>query len=458
MSETRRRLVLLLTVLVVFAVSSNIAWLNPWPEKESFRGIESIPFMWQYNQASGVEILSAAYFPETYRTYTDRINRPTYPLAVYLIGNAIGLVASPVADLSPLERAGAGYIVLKLLVFSLAALAMYDLLTRWLARDVAAFATLLMLLHAHSIEFAAGFHTTELQVLTPIFVLWLFFRVTDRWGERSHGAPRIRRLGGLAGASVVVGVLMLAKQNYAVYLALILFALYKREWGAVVVSVVAHLLPLAAYLLFLRAVDIPYVNHEAATYDQGTWVLDLFRQNPIQSLGQVIDSLWRSLVHLTGFFSVWLLLAVAALARIRSLRVDRDLLVGMGLFFFATWLQIFAANRYYDYMVSDVAIVVFALGAWMLFELVQFLPQRLTGVVTKGVLLLWFVGNVLSFVHFPWIHPFDQPARNTEVLDNRLEMVENPDAFTDEDRARAQGGVIVEPGAIKSVPPDEEQQ
>lgn len=454
MSETRRRLVLLGAVLVVFAVSSNIAWLNPWPEKESFRGTESIPFMWQYNQAAGVEILSAAYFPETYRTYTDRINRPTYPLAVNLIGNAIGLVASPVIDLSPLERAGAGYIVLKLLVFSLAALAMYDLLTRWLSRDIAMFATLLMLLHAHSIEFAATFHTTELQVLTPIFVLWLFFRVADR----NRDISQVRRLAAVAGASVIVGILMLAKQNYAVYLALILFGLYKREWAAATVSILAHLLPLGAYLLFLRAVDIPYVNHEAANYDQGVWVLEFFRQNPIQSLGQIVDSLWRSLVHLAGFFSVWLLLAAAAFARIRELRIDRDMLFGIGLFIFTTWLQIFAANRYYDYMVSDVAIVVFGLGSWAVFELLHQFPERISGGLAKGIVIVWFAVNVLSFVHFPWINPFDQPARNTEVLDNRLEMVENPAEFTEEDRARARGGVIVGPGAQGSDARNEENQ
>mgnify|MGYP004128177003 CR=1 FL=1 len=459
MTDTRRRLVLAGAVALIFAVSSNIAWLNPWPEKASFRGVDSVPFMWQYNQAAGVEILSAAYFPQTYRTYTDRINRPTYPFLIHTIGAVVGTIASPIVDLGPLERAGAGYVILKLLVFFFGAVAMFRILRRWMGPEPSLLATLLMLFHAHSIEFVATFHTTELQVITPIFVLWMFLGVCDRLSQplaadtTTARRQRAARYGLIVAASVGLGVLMLAKQNYAIYLAILLFAAYKRRWLEAGVSVVAHLIPLAIYLAYLAAVDIPYVNHEAANYDQGVWLLDLFRQNPVLSIQQVMDSLWRSLLHLTGFFGVWLLLAVAALARRDRIGLTRDHLVFVGLFVFSTWAQIFAAARYYDYMMSDVAIVVFGLGAWFVWTFLErtipdpparrWVPSRST--ISGAIVTVWFLANVLSFVHFPWVHPFDQPARNTEVLDNRLDMVENPDAFTDEQRARAHGGTLVDP-------------
>jgi hypothetical protein len=410
--------------------------------------------MWQYNRAAGVEILSAAYFPQTYETYTDRVNRPTYPATIFLIGNIIGFVASPVMDLSPLEQAGLGYVVLKLLVFFGGAVAMFSVLRRWMSPEPSMLAALVMLFHAHSIEFVATFHTTELQVLTPIFMIWMFLRVADRFGDPA--VLRRRRMLAVVVSSLAVGVLMLAKQNYAVYMAIILFAVYKRHWLESIVSVGVHLLPLAAYLLFLQVVDIPYVNHEAANYGQGVWVVDLLRQNPIMSLQQIVESLWQSLRHLMGFFSVWLLLASGALARRRELGLNRDHLVFIGLFVFSTWAQIFAANRYYDYMVSDVALVVFGLGAWMLWSWlgrvassVAASPDSARRWIVRSVVSVWFIGNVLSFVNFPWVHPFDQPARSSDVLDNRLEMVENPDEFTDEQRENAQGGVII---------PSEEQQ
>ncbi len=130
LSEKSARNWIIAAILLVFLISSNIAWFNPWPEKEVYKGVDSIPFMWQYNRAAGVEILSAAYFPDTFETYTDRINRPTYPLLINLTGRLIGFVASPVVELEPLERAGAGYIVIKLLVFFLGGMAMFRLVRR----------------------------------------------------------------------------------------------------------------------------------------------------------------------------------------------------------------------------------------------------------------------------------------------------------------------------------------
>jgi hypothetical protein len=444
-TDSRLRLVLAGAVVLIFAVSANIAWLNPWPERDSFRGIESVPVMWQYNRAAGVEILSAAYFPETFRTYTDRINRPVYPFAVWAIGNTIGFVASPVVELGPLERAGAGYVVLKLLVFFSGGWVMYRILRRWIAPEPALFAVLLMLFHANSIEYIGTFQTTELQVITPIFVIGMFLAVVDRRGN----------LWLVALASFALGVLMLAKQNYAVYLAIILFALWKRRLLEVAVSIVVHLIPLGLYLLFLRAVDIPYVNHEAVTYDQGVWMVELFRQNPIQSARQILDSFDVSLRHLVGFFGVWLFLATAALARRREFALERNHLVFVALLFLSTWGQAFAAARYYDYMLSDVAIVVYGLAGWLFWSWLEQIgdgtrssPERLRHWIARGVLGVWFLVNVLSFVHFPWVHPFDQPARGGDILENRLEMVENPDQFTDDQRARARGGVIVEPDAL----------
>ena len=446
--NTQKRLILAGAVLLVFLVSANIAWLNPWPDKESFRGIDSVPFMWQYNKAAGVEILSGAFFPGTFRTYTDRINRPTYPLAVNLLGRIIGFAVSPVVDLSPLERAGAGYVILKLLVFYLGAAATFRVLERWMDSGAALFGTLLTLFHAHSMEYAATFQTTELQVFTPVFIIWMALRIIDCEkscrGEASTTSWRpaalgLRHLLRIVLWSIVVGVLMLAKQNYAVYLAVLLFAAYKGRWLDAGVSVLAHLFPLLVYLLFLRVVHIPYINHEAADYGQGVWMLDLFRQNPILSLTQVLSSLWRMMVHLTGFFTVWLLVAAGALARRREIGLQRDHLVFIGLLFFGTWLQLFAAARYYDYMVSDVAILIFGLSGWVAYRWIG------TPRVRSFILAIWFAGNVLSFVHFPYVPPYLQPARSTEVLENRLEMVENPDTYTDAERAQSHGGVILAP-------------
>jgi hypothetical protein len=48
--------------------------------------------------------------------------------------------------------------------------------------------------------------------------------------------------------------------------------------------------------------------------------------------------------------------------------------------------------------------------------------------------------------NLPWVAPWDQRGRDPAVLENRLEILEEAGRFTDEERARARGGVIVEPG------------
>ena len=48
----------LLILVIVFIISSNIAWLNPAPGKESYRPHNDIPLLWQYNYDSGIEILN----------------------------------------------------------------------------------------------------------------------------------------------------------------------------------------------------------------------------------------------------------------------------------------------------------------------------------------------------------------------------------------------------------------
>jgi uncharacterized PurR-regulated membrane protein YhhQ (DUF165 family) len=70
-------------------------------------------------------------------------------------------------------------------------------------------------------------------------------------------------------------------------------------------------------------------------------------------------------------------------------------------------------------------------------------------IMSAVVVVVWFLTNVLSFVHFPWVHPFDQLARDQAILQNRVELVEQYDLFTDEDRVRAWDGVLVEPGGGK---------
>lgn len=98
---------LFLIPVLLFIIGANYAWLNPHPEYQVYKTLD-FPFFWQFNPDAGVEIISAAYFPDAFKMYKDRINRPTYPLLVNSIATFIKLIIKPFYNVSSLEAAGGG--------------------------------------------------------------------------------------------------------------------------------------------------------------------------------------------------------------------------------------------------------------------------------------------------------------------------------------------------------------
>lgn len=426
---------IIIFMLVLFLISANMAWLNPFPEKEAYKIHPKIPFLWQYNLASGVEILSAAYFPETYRTYKDRINRPVYPLLVKTIGTIIGFVLLPIIKLSALESAGIAYILLKLFIYILGALLMYEILKRYISEKASLLAIFLCFSHWHMIEYFTTFQTTELQVITPIIILFMFLKLMESYSIKKN-----------IGFSLIIGIIFLAKQNFAVYLALILLGLIKKEWKKVLLSIVSQSIPLIIYLIFLKIIKVPYYNHEAEMYRQGVWVVDLFHQNPLLSIKQVCDSFYKLILHTGAYFSVWGFIAAYALASWKDIKLNKNHLLFFTLFFISTWAQVFAANRYFDYMIADFAFIVFGLAAFSFLRFLSIFKDNYSKLILISVISLWLLVNVFHFINFPYIHPYDQKARDTKVMNQRMDMVENPDEYSEEDKAKAKGGNLINKG------------
>ncbi len=437
-------------VAVAFLVGSNIAWLNPRPDFELYRTFDAYPFMWQYNADAGMEILSAAYFPEVFETYPERINRPLYPLLARGFGAVVGIALSPITDLSPLERAGAGYIILKLLVHALAGVALWSVLRRWLPWEATLLSLGLMFFHPHTFAHIATFHTTDLQIFVPIFVAWggLHLRDVGYQGAGPAGAETRRRYWLLVPAySLAVGVLMLGKQNYSSYLALLATAVVLRHWKEAVLSFVVHLIPLFLYVGYLSLVGLSYRNNEITGMDQGIWIVDLLAQHPLVVVGDIWEIFMEFLGNAVRFFHVTLFLAVAALGRWRSIGRERKLGTAEGLFFallfLATFAQFVAVRRFFVvYLTSDIAFIVFGLSSWVIVEVWKARER-----VVRGIVVAYGLVSVLSFVNLPYLSPWEQPYRSPEVIENRLEMVENPDQFTDEEREAAQGGAVIPPGS-----------
>ena len=106
-------------ILIVFIISSNIAWLNPRPDFNVYRTIEFIPLFWQYNVDSSMELLSAAFFPDYFIENPIRMSRPGYPIIVNLISKILYYALNPFIDFDYLYYVGASYLIFKFILYFL---------------------------------------------------------------------------------------------------------------------------------------------------------------------------------------------------------------------------------------------------------------------------------------------------------------------------------------------------
>lgn len=452
---------LLGSVAVAFVVGANIAWLNPAPDAAAYRP-SAIPILWQYDADAGVEILSAAYFPDAFLQYPERISRPGYPAVVHAFGSVIAFVAEPIRPLSALEAAGAGYLLLKIVVLTSAALAAHGVLRRYVDPRAALLGSLLLLLHPLILEFSTTFHTTELQLVGSVLVLRMAL-----WGVERHDRRAIAggsRWAGIIDAATIGaagGLLMLAKPVLVAPLAVLVALLLHRRFLEAVVGAGAFAVPQLLWPVLLESSGIPYRSWEVEEYGQGVWLLDAAGRGPSALFGAVLELVPELVVAAAEFHGILVPLAVLGLWS-GWVRLDRRSSTVAVLMVLAAVAQFIAVRRTVAYMTADVAILVFGAAAATIVRGLDAVAARVTragaGAGSSGVapptllprgagavLGLWLALGLAAIGNLPWVAPWDQEGRDPEVLQNRLDILEEPERFTPEDRARARGGVIVEP-------------
>jgi len=401
-----------LILLVVFIISANIAWLNPAPGKESYRPHNDIPLLWQYNYDSGIEILTAAYFPKIFNTDTTRIDRPTYPFVSNLIGKIIGFILNPVYKLSELEKAGAGYIILKLLVYFSAIILMYLLLKDFLDKKIILYAQFLTFFSVISISNATTFHTIELQFITPIYILFLFRNILKNYSLTKNFI-----------FSFLIGILMLAKPNYATYLAIILFLLFEKKFLEVFISVFAHFVPLLLYIFYLRINNFTYffVGFE---HGHGIWLFrDFIFLNPIEMIQTIFFSFNNFIKILFLNFHIWIFLFIIGFYLLYENK-NYKILKLISICILCNWVQCFVSDRYNVYMTSDLMIFIYPLAVYFACKFLSNLNNSNLATYIVNISIIYvLLSNILAFVNFPWIHPKNQVAKDPNRIEHRHEEV-----------------------------------
>ncbi len=401
--------VILALVAVLMLAAANLAWLNPSPESEVYRTLDRVPVFWQYSVDAGLEVMTAAYFPEYFHKYNIRISRPAYPAIVRTLGEGIGLLARPVVKLDPVMKAGLGFVAWNALFALVSSWCAFRIFARFLTVPYALFGVALMLFHWETVLGTAMFHTTASEYFTPVLIAYLALALGDTFTYRRTIL-----------FSLLVGIMMLAKTNYAAYLAVLAVAVLYLRLVPAAVSFAVHLVPLGLWLLFLRSEGLAYYNHEVEYYGQGQAFARALTHFDVPTLATMVrigtvDTLRYGLV----FFNV--LLPFAALggwALRRRLGLPAWLFLAM--FVAAVVVEISAAEL--ARLVSDLKFAICGLAAAGVAEIAARLPALRRPVALSAVAGIWLLGNLAHLVHLPWVSPYQQPVHSWSGKDAAFEQ------------------------------------
>lgn len=400
--------------MIVFIISSNIAWLNPAPGKESYQPNPKIPIFWQYNYDSGIEILTAAYFPKIFIKDTTRIDRPTYPLIANLLGKISCLFVCHFYELSELEKAGIGYIVLKLLIYSLALFCLNEILLAYLEKKEIIFSNFLIFFSIISIGNMTLFHTIELQFITPIFIIYLYLNIIKNYSISKN-----------IFFSILVGILMLGKPNYAIYLSIIIFSIYNKKYIESLISFISHFIPFIFYNFYLFSISLKF-NFTGSESGQIIWFKEYIINHDVYGLFlKIFDSLYMYFYLIYDNYGFWIIFFFFGLYFLKR-KLSKGYYFFFLIFFTLTWIQILISFRHKTYMTSDLMVIIYPVATVGFF----YLLENIKSLIFKKYILILVVisistSSIMAYVNFPLIHPYDQPAKNQNLMNSRLDELVN---------------------------------
>ncbi len=387
----------LILVVVVLAVSMNIAWINPRPEYEVVKN-PKIPLGWQYDLDSGMNLLTATYFPEYFVYNAQRISRPFSYMMAHLLGASIQLAAKPFAVVSPLVATAAGFIALKIFVYLSAAILFYHLLLFYMPPLAAFLAAGFLLTQHYSITYITTFGETDAQWMNPIFIGFLFHHLCRNY---SHGKNII--------FSMVLGVLMLTKQNYAMYIAIVFWSLWQKRYKECALSLAAYCVPYLLWRGYVAQQGILYFNPQITMEHYGMgYFKEVLATGPFSAAQIVLVSFKDFLTSCLHLYNIPLILLLISFNKFRA-RFGNKLFVFFGLFVFSTWIQFFATRKVLNtVMVGDFSLFIWGLGALAIYELFSNYEPKKQSRIAYSILFVWFTFSLLSLANFPWIAPKDQ--------------------------------------------------
>jgi hypothetical protein len=486
MFTTRPSLTIFFFVVCIFLISA----LKPWYTHRLIDGQywvldypPSVPFMWQYDKDANAQLGSTAFFPDYYKLQPLLTDRPTMHALGWAIGQSIypviqwasGLRVTtkitqkglrliensdlktlypdqfndPEFQLALLNRyisGAAGLVIFKLAFFFLSGLALFRLASHFSSNGVALFSVIYLLTDGYLINAIGTYHTYEFQIFSPIIICFLFFSLCQNYSLTRNIA-----------FSLIVGLLMMAKPNYAAYIAILVYALlfFKDRRFVVIaafISVISHSLPWALWHIFLElkgfglfglfsTTEIPsgapplhpfsLILSDLLTSDSHRAQVGMEPGLPagngatlLQASGhnwsllgltvglKIVTSKVLATIHAYGMLPGFL--AAASFFTVRSGDKTRSIFSFFSLLIIAAVIQATVAFPFlwHDRFVFDSLFLIYFLASISIFKIIGNRP-------TKNIVLISFLAAVLFFTivnktKLPWIHPFDQKGEYSE--------------------------------------------
>ena len=308
----------------------------------------------------------------------------------------------------------------------MASLALYNIFHFYLNDTLLSFfGVILIFFHPFSIESFSTFHTFELQFISPIFFCYFFLELKKNYSLSKN-----------IFFSIIIGALLLARQNYAVYLAFLSIAFYQKEFQKVLISFLSHLIPLSIYYIYLQHIGLEYVNHEIQTYNQGFFLLDYMSQHQFKEF--FIEIGFSILYFVKSIISYYLLIIIFLFRGLDKIHFTKNyygLIITITFFLF---LQFLVARKYdISYMVSDISI-------WVVYFTLNSIKNNSYFYNRINIIaIIYSIICIFSIINFPLKNPKNFDFRNTKVLNQRKDMIENFENYTDDDRKKARNGNLI---------------
>jgi hypothetical protein len=199
---------------------------------------------------------------------------------------------------------------------------------------------------------------------------------------------------------------MLARPNYSTYLAIIVVAVLYGRFLKAGVSLLAHLIPIGLYSVYVWYANLPAYSH-ALELGQGLR-LGLFIELPLEdALDLAAADVLGYFTGLAAFHGLWIVSAVIGGVYLFKEGWRLPLLFALTLLLLDI-LQGVASGRFAAYMTGALWFVVAGLSGVAADRLIA---RRLNMKAPALVVIIWLAFTMTEMVNLPWLHPRDQLAQ-----------------------------------------------